>query len=101
MIGKFSTWWWRMSASSITIDHNLLGFSLNPVLPICCNSSRVKNSQAQGHLECRENLERLMKNNWTALGITLVFVSGCGEIVTTSGGRSAPSRAESQLRTVP
>ena len=42
-----------------------------------------------------------MKKNWTALAIAMVFVSGCGEIVTTSGGRGDPSRAESQLRTVP
>jgi beta-barrel assembly-enhancing protease len=31
----------------------------------------------------------------------LVLVSGCGEIVTTSGGRGDASRAESQPRTVP
>ena len=42
-----------------------------------------------------------MKKKWTALAVALVLVSGCGEIVTTSGGRSDASRAESQLRTVP
>jgi len=41
-----------------------------------------------------------MKKKWTVLA-ALVLVSGCGEIVTTSGGRGDASRAESQPRTVP